>query len=59
LRKIVAMFVDDWRTSAALLVWIALVALARGHVATAALCVALFVGPALALVLSVRGAARR
>jgi hypothetical protein len=53
------MFGDDWRSSAALLVWIALIALARGHVPAMALAVALFAGPATVLVASVRGAARR
>lgn len=59
MRKTAAMFVDDWRITAALLLWIAIVALARGHVASAALGVALFAGPALVLVASVRAAARR
>lgn len=59
LRKTVAMFVDDWRITAALLLWVGIVALARGHVANVALGVALFAGPALVLVASVRAAARR
>lgn len=58
-RRTAGMFGDDWRSSATLLAWIALVALARGHVPATALAVALFAGPALVLVASVRGAARR